>query len=192
MKKDIGSIVALYPIPTTIVGTVIEGRVNWLNVAHIGLIGHDTIMLSVNQTNYSNQGIKKNKTVSVNLVGENMLVETDYVGTVSGKTVDKSHVFDYHMGQLQNVPIIDKSPLVMECEVADIYEYKGRDNFILTVVHTHVEDELLDDKGKIDYQKMKPILFQMPTRQYLRTGDIAAKCWDVGKAYKSVGKAERI
>lgn len=193
MKKNIGPVLALYPTPVTIVGTVIEGKVNWINIAHIGLIGSDTIMLSSLKAHYTNQGIKENMTVSVNLVSEDMLVEADYVGTVSGKSVDKSQVFDYHMGQLQNAPIIEKSPLAMECEVVDIYDRNGYDNFILKVVYTHVEDSMLDDNGKINYEKLKPILFEMPTGAYLRTGDIAAKCWDVGKAYTKPGeKQEKI
>lgn len=183
MKKDIGPVIALYPTPTTIVGTVIEGKVNWLIIAHAGILGHDAIMLSSHKTHYTNQGIKENRTVSVNLVSEDMLAKADYVGTVSGKSVDKSHVFNYHMGQLENVPIIDESPLTMECEVIDIYDRGDYDNFILKVVNTHVENKMLDDNGKIDYEKLKPILFEMPTGTYLKTGDIAAKCWDVGKSY---------
>jgi flavin reductase (DIM6/NTAB) family NADH-FMN oxidoreductase RutF len=177
-------VVGLYPTPTTIVGTVVNGKVNWLDIAHIGIIAHDCIMLSSRKARYSNQGIKENRTASVNMVSEEMLVETDYVGTVSGSTVDKSKVFEYHMGELKNVPIIDKSPLAMECEVVDIYDTPTHDIFILKVIHTHAEESVLDENGKINYQKVKPILFEMPTRTYLRTGETVAKCWEVGKAYK--------
>ncbi|MFT9078548.1 flavin reductase family protein [Ethanoligenens sp.] len=188
MKKDIGPVIALYPTPTTIIGTVIKGKVNWLIVAHVGILGHDAILLSSHKTHYTNQGIKENRTVSVNLVSEDILAKADYVGSVSGESVDKSHVFDYHMGQLKNVPIIDESPLTMECEVVDIYDSEHHDNFIVKVVHTHVEDKMLDGTGKIDYEKLKPILFEMPTGAYLKTGAIAAKCWDISKSYKSKGE----
>ena len=127
MKKNIGSVLALYPTPTTIVGTVIDGKVNWITIAHVGIIGLDSIMLSSRKSHYSNQGIKENKTASVNLVTEDMLVEADYVGIVSGKTNDKSKVFEYHMGELKNVPIIDKSPLTMECELVDVYDTQNYD-----------------------------------------------------------------
>lgn len=183
MKKDIGPVIALYPTPTTIVGTVIENKVNWLIVAHVGIIGHDAILLSSHKAHYTNRGIIENRTASVSLVSEDMLAKADYVGTVSGKSTDKSQVFDYHMGQLKNVPIIEESPLTMECEVVDIYDSEHHNNFILKIVHTHVENKILDDTGKINYEKLKPILFEMPTGTYLKTGDIAAKCWDVGKFY---------
>ncbi|MEI6101341.1 MAG: flavin reductase family protein [Eubacteriales bacterium] len=183
MKKNIGSVVALYPTPTIIAGTVIDGKVNWIHLAHIGIIGLDCIMLSSRKSHYSNRGIKENKTVSVNIVSEEMIVEADYVGIVSGKTVDKSQVFQYHMGELKDAPIIDQSPLAMECEVIDIYDTENYDNFILKVVHTHVEETMLNEKGKINYEKLRPLLFEMPTKSYLRTGEVVAKCWDIGRKY---------
>ena len=30
--------------------------------------------------------------------------------------------------------------------------------------------------GKIDYTKLRPVLFEMPTYQYLRTGDVIGNC----------------
>ena len=183
MKKDIGSVIALYPTPTTVVGTVVRGKVNWIAIAHLGIIGMDTLMISSNKMRYTNQGIREHKKLSINMVSEDMLKETDYVGIVSGKNVDKSKVFEYHMGEL-NVPIIEKSPLTMECEVVDIYDSKNYDNFILKVIHTHVEECYLDENGKIDYNKLKPILFEFPTQRYLKTGEVVGQCWSIGKDYQ--------
>ena len=42
---------------------------------------------------------------------------------------------------------------------------------------------MLDEKDKPDYAKLKPVLFEMPTYRYLRTGDIIADCVKMGKAY---------
>lgn len=182
MKKNIGSVVGLYPTPSTVIGTVVNGTANWANVAHIGIVGLDCIMLSINKVRYTNIGIKENKTVSVNIVSEDMVVAADYVGLVSGHKEDKSEVFAYHMGEL-NTPIIEQSPLVMECELVDIYDTENYDNFILKVVHTHLDEDKLDKNGKIDYKKVSPVLFEMPTKTYLRTGDEIAKCWNVGREY---------
>lgn len=185
MKKNIGSVMGLYPMPSIIIGTVIGDRVNWAHVAHLGIIGMDSVMISLSKSRYTNEGINENRTVSINLVSEDMLIEADYVGTVSGKTVDKSKVFKYHMGELRNAPIIDKSPLSMECEVIDNYETSDYNNFILKIVHTQVEEDKLNENGKIDYEKVRPILFELPTTSYLRTGDVVAKCWNIGKEYKN-------
>ena len=67
----------------------------------------------------------------------------------------------------------------MECNVEDIYKTKGFENFILTITHTYAEEQILNASGKIDYSKLKPILFEMPTYSYLKTGDIVAKCMTI-------------
>lgn len=55
-KKLIGNTLALYPMPLTVVGAEVEGRVNWLVVAHVGIIGHDRILVSMSQSHYTNRG----------------------------------------------------------------------------------------------------------------------------------------
>ena len=79
-----------------------------------------------------------------------MLPKADYVGSVSGATVDKSEVFAYHIGE-NDTPVIDASPLTMECEVVDIYETDGFDNFICAIVNTYAASDVLDSDGKLDY-----------------------------------------
>ena len=88
-KKNLGNLLALYPKPMTVVGAEVEGKVNWLVVGHTGVIGHDRILVSMSKSHYTNQGIKKSKRFSVNLVSREMLPKADYVGSVSGVTVDK-------------------------------------------------------------------------------------------------------
>ena len=38
MKKKIGNQNVLYPTPVTIVGALVNGKVNFLNVAHVGIL----------------------------------------------------------------------------------------------------------------------------------------------------------
>ena len=113
-KKILGNLLALYPKPMTVVGAEVEGKVNWLVVGHTGVIGHDRILVSMSKSHHTNQGIKQSKRLSVNLVNREILPKADYVGSVSGATVDKSEVFAYHIGE-HGTPVIDASPLTMEC-----------------------------------------------------------------------------
>ena len=174
-KKNIGRLLALYPKPMTVIGAEVEGKVNWLVVGHTGIIGHDRILVSMSKQHYSNQGIKKLKKFSINLVSREMLPKADYVGSVSGEMVDKSDVFAYHIGE-NGTPVIDVSPLTMECNVVDIYETEGFDNFICTVVNTYASPDVLGSDGKLDYTRLKPVLFEFPTYSYLATGEVIGKC----------------
>jgi len=179
-KKNIGKLLALYPKPMTVVGAEVEGKVNWLVVGHTGIIGHDRILVSMNNKHYTNQGIRKTKKLSVNLVSRDMLHKAEYVGSVSGTSVDKSRVFDFHWGE-NGTPVIDDSPLTMECDVVDIYETEGFDNFICSIANTYAAQEVLDSNGKLDYTKLKPVLFEFPTYSYLATGEVIGKCLNLDK-----------
>ena len=179
-KKNLGNLLALYPKPMTVVGAEGEGKVNWLVVGHTGVIGHDRILVSMSKSHKTNQGIKKSKRLSVNLVSREMLPKADYVGSVSGATVNKSEVFAYHIGE-NDTPVIDASPLTMECEVVDIYETDGFDNFICAIVNTYAASDVLDSDGKLDYTNLKPVLYEFPTYSYLATGEIIGKCLNPDK-----------
>ena len=146
-KKNIGNLLALYPKPMTVVGAEVGGKVNWLVVGHTGIIGHDRILVSMSKSHHTNQGIKDSKKLSINLVSREMLPKADYVGSVSGALIDKSNVFEYHWGE-NGTPVIDASPLTMECVVVDIYETEGFDNFICSIANTYAAPEVLDDNGK--------------------------------------------
>lgn len=179
-KKNIGKRPALYPMPVTVVGAEVDGKVNWLLVAHTGIIGHDLILVSMSDRHHTNRGIIASKKLSLNLVDRQMLPAADYVGSVSGAHVDKSQAFDYHLGA-NGTPVIDASPLTMELDVVDIYRSDGFDNFICSVANTYAAPELLDEQGRIDYRKLKPVLFEFPTYSYLAAGEVIGKCLKLDK-----------
>ena len=178
-KQNIGSVLALYPKPMTVIGAEVNGKVNW----------HDRILVSMSKSHYTNQGIMESKKLSINLVSREMLPKADYVGSVSGASVDKSTMFEYHWGE-NGTPVIDDSPLTMECDVVDIYETKGFDNFICSIANTYAAPNVLDDKGKLDYTRLKPVLFEFPTYSYLATGEIIGKCLNLDKQPGMCAKEE--
>lgn len=179
-KKNIGNVLALYPKPMTVVGAEVNGKVNWLVVGHTGIIGHDQVLVSMSKKHYTNQGIYKTKKLSINLVNREMLPKADYVGSVTGVEVDKSGAFEYHWGE-NGTPVIDASPLTMECNVEDIYETEGFDNFICSIANTYAAPEVLDSEGKLDYTRLKPVLFEFPTYSYLATGEVIGHCLNLDK-----------
>ena len=182
-KKNIGNLLALYPKPLTVIGAEVDGKVNWLVVGHTGIIGHDRILVSMSDKHYTNQGIRQSKKLkfSINLVSREMLSKADYVGSVSGASVDKSEVFGYHWGE-NGTPVIDASPLTMECDVVDMYKTDGFDNFICSVANTYAAPEVLDADGKPDYTRLKPVLFDFTTYSYIATGEVIGKCLNLDKA----------
>lgn len=102
-------------------------------------------MLSCAKQHYTNQGIRENGTLFVNLVNEAILSQADYV-----------------------------------CSVAD-YDTEGFDNFILKIINTYAEETILNERGKVDFQKLSPVLFDMPNYEYLRTGTVIGSCLKLDK-----------
>lgn len=175
MKQNIGSQLALYPTPVTVIGAMNGGKPTWTLVAHIGIIGHDRVLVSLAAHHFINHMVKNGGKLSINLVSEEILPQVDYAGSVSGETVDKSTLFDYELGA-SGMPMIKKSPLTMECSVVDIYNTPNFESFICTIDNTYVEEHCLDEAGRIDYRVLKPVLFNFPTYEYLKTGDVICKC----------------
>ena len=173
-KENIGSLVALYPKPLTVVGAEVNGKVNWLVVGHTGIIGHNRIILSMNDKHYTNKGIHQTGRLSINLVSREMLPKADYAGSVSGADTDKSTLFAYHIGE-NGAPLIDESPLSMECKVVDKFKTDGFDNFICEVAATYVAKDMLNENGRPDYTRLKPVLFEFPTYSYLATGEVIGR-----------------
>lgn len=183
MKKQIGNALALYPTPLVVVGTMIEGKPNWLLVGHLGIIGHDRVMVSLAKPHYTNQGIKASRALSINIVDEALLPKADYTGCVSGNKQDKSEVFHYQIGEA-GAPLINAAPVSMSCTVEDVYETEGFESFICKIVATYAEESVLTPEGTIDYRALKPVLFEMPTYEYLRTGEMIGKCMSFGTQKK--------
>ncbi len=175
MKKNIGSKLALYPMPITVVGAMNGDQPTWTLVGHLGIVGHDRVLVSLAAPHFINGKIKETKKLSINIVDEDILPQADFVGSVSGNKTDKSKVFSYEVGEA-GAPIITDLPLTLECSVEDIYETPGFESFICTIDNTYVAEEHLDGDGKINYNTLKPVLFEFPTYQYLKTGEVIGKC----------------
>jgi flavin reductase (DIM6/NTAB) family NADH-FMN oxidoreductase RutF len=182
MKKNLGPVNALYPMPTILVGTEVDGKINYITIAHVGIIDMNTLSISISKSHFSNQGIKKNQTLSINFPTVDMVVETDYVGLVSGANTDKSKIFDSFYGILKGAPMIKNAPLVMECEVVKILDMPNYDVFLVKPISTYCDEEVMTG-GQIDFAKINPILFDMPLRKYWSLGEPIADSWAVGKSY---------
>lgn len=154
-KKNIGNVLALYPKPMTVVGAEVEGKVNWLVVGHTGIIGHDRVLVSMSKSHYTNQGIRKSKKLSINLVSREMLPQADYVGSVSGASVNKSGVFKYHWGE-NGTPVIDASPLTMEC---NLETYASREAYEKHIASKHFQKY---KQGTLHMVKSLVLSDQMP------------------------------
>lgn len=184
--QPIGPVNALYPMPTTLVGAIVNGKANFLAVAHVGILNHGTpqyLSIGLAKAHYTNAGIRENRTFSICLPSEDLMVETDYCGIKSGKKVDKSAIFDLFYGELGTAPMISQCPVNMELKLHDVMDFTTHDIFIGELIQTFADEKVLKE-GKIDISKVRPLLFDMASIRYWSLGASLGSCWNAGKALK--------
>ena len=184
--NPIGAVNALYPMPTTLVGATVNDKPNFLAVAHVGILNHGTpqyLSIGLGKVHYSNAGIHENKTFSICLPSEDLMVETDYCGIMTGKKTDKAALFDVFYGETKTAPMIRQCPVNMELKLHDVYDFPTHDIFIGELVQTYADEAVMTD-GKVDITRVLPLLFDMASVKYYRLGPSVGNCWNVGKALK--------
>jgi flavin reductase (DIM6/NTAB) family NADH-FMN oxidoreductase RutF len=180
MKIEVGSKNCLYPLPTTLVGALVEGKPNYLALAHVGIMDHTSVSLGMGKMHYTNSGIMANGTFSINIPSMKLIKKTDYCGLVSGKTQDKASLFTTFFGKLKTAPMIEECAINMECALIKTVDFPNHDVFVGKIVATFCDEDVLTG-GSVDFGKVEPILFVMNDRSYWSLGKKVAKAWDIGK-----------
>ena len=93
MKKNLGAKNCLYPLPVTLVGANVNGKPNYITIAHVGIADPGSVSMGIAKFHYTNAGIKENGTFSINIPSIDMVKVTDHCGLVSGRDSDKSGLF---------------------------------------------------------------------------------------------------
>lgn len=184
--NSIGPVNALYPMPTTLVGVTVNGKPNFLTVAHVGILNHATpqyLSIGLGKVKFSNSGIKENRSFSICLPSEELMVKTDYCGIMTGKNTDKAALFEIFYGELETAPMIRQCPINMELRLYDVLDFPTHDIFIGELIQTYADDGVMTD-GRIDISKLRPLLFDMASRQYWSLGPSIGNCWNAGKSLK--------
>jgi flavin reductase (DIM6/NTAB) family NADH-FMN oxidoreductase RutF len=183
VKIDVN--VCLYPMPVTLVGAIVENRPNFLTVAWVARLNFQPPMIGValGKRHYTNAGIHDNKAFSVNIPGTELIEKTDYCGIVTGKTTDKSKLFDVFYGELSKAPMIRECPLCFECRLVQAVDLPADILFIGEIVSAYAEEGVLT-KGHPDIKKMNSFTLTMPDNSYWSVGEKVGQAWNVGKGVK--------
>ncbi len=184
-KIKIDSNAYVYPMPMTVIGTMVDGRPNYLAAAWVCRVNFAPPMIGIalGKRHHTNKGIREHKEFSVNVPGEDLIKPVDYVGLVSGEKVDKSKVFESFFGQLKHAPMIRSCPLTMECKVVNTVDLPADEFFIGEILGAYSDQRFLTN-GKPDIKKMKPFTLTMPDNGYWSMGEFLGKAWSIGKDFK--------
>jgi flavin reductase (DIM6/NTAB) family NADH-FMN oxidoreductase RutF len=173
------------PWTQTILGTHLEGKVNFMALDWLTRVNYKPPMLGicVNKHNASHAAILDTGEFSVNIPTTDMVEVTDYAGLVSGKRVDKSGLFEVFYGELKAAPMITTCPITIECRVVKTVYLPTNSFFIGEIINILTEDRFLTD-GKPDVKKINPFLLTMPDNRFWSVGECIDKAWNAGKALR--------
>jgi len=188
-KLNLGANAYIYPMPVTLVGAMVEGRANFMAVGWVMRVNRQPPLLAValNKAHYTPEGIRAQRTFSVNFPGADLMEKADYCGLVSGHKVDKSGLFRVFFGELKTAPLIEECPLGLECRVFDVVELPANDLFIGEIVAAYADEDCLTD-GRPDILKINPLVLTMPDNNYWTVGAHAGRAWSAGKKLKETQK----
>ena len=191
-KTEIDKGLFCLPWTQTILGTHLDGRVNFMALDWLTRVNFNPPMLGicVNKQHASHGAILITKEYSVNIPTVDMVEITDYTGLVSGKRVDKSKLFEVFYGELKAAPMIIKCPITMECRVTEVVSLPTNSFFIGEIVSIFSEERFLTD-GKPDVKKINPFLLTMPDNRFWSIGDCVGKAWNAGSVLRDQQKQEK-
>lgn len=151
-----GNLVA--PVPAAMVSCGTMEKPNIITIAWTGNICSGRFpkaYISVRPERYSYGLIRESREFVINLTTAALVRAADFCGVKSGRDVDKFA----HLGLTPlparevSCPIIGESPVSLECRVTDIIPLGIHDMFLADVVAVQVEDQYLDDTGKLRLDK---------------------------------------
>ena len=165
MKRAFKPGTLIYPLPAVMVscGDSAENY-NILTIAWTGTICSDPPMcyISVRPERHSYDIIKRTGEFVINLTTTALARQTDWCGVRSGRDHNKFR----EMGltpvpaQVVKAPLIDESPLNIECRVVDIRPLGSHDMFMAEVVAIDAEESLIDQStGQFQLNHAGPLAY---------------------------------
>jgi len=142
----------IYPLPAALIscGSTPE-EYNMLTLSWMGTICSNPPMcyISVRPERHSYEIIKKSGEFVINLTNEDMAYATDWCGVKSGKDFNKFAEMKLTpiKGEMVNAPIIQESPLCIECKVKEIIPLGSHDMFIANVVNVQADSQYIDPEA---------------------------------------------
>ena len=186
MRKDFGSKPMLYPMPVLIIGTYGEdGTPNAMNAAWGGISDDKELSMCISTGHKTTANILARKAFTVSMATAEQAVACDYVGIESGnKVADKVAKAGWHItkSEFVDAPLIDELPMAVECRLVSYDPETCR--LVGEIVNVSADESVLDENGKIDPDKLRPITFDPVHNTYRVLGEKVANAFQDGAKLK--------
>jgi len=186
MKKNFGAKPYLYPMPVLIIASYDEDNVpNAMNAAWGCIADYNRIAMYLAAEHKTVRNILDRKAFTVSIADADHVVEADYVGIVSGNKVPKKvEKAGWHTTRsaFVDAPVIDELPMALECRLVSFDP--ETELMIGEIVNVCAEESVLNEQGKIDPAKLRPISYDPVNNAYLVLGEKVGNAFKDGAAIK--------
>ncbi len=165
MKQNWKPGTLIYPLPAAMISCGSHpDEYNILTVSWLGTICSNPPMcyISVRPERHSYEIIKRSMEFVINLTTEELARATDWCGVRSGKDYNKFREMGLTPAKatVVSAPVIQESPLCIECRVKEIIPLGSHDMFISDVVNVQADNKYFDaETGKFDMQSARLLAY---------------------------------
>ncbi|MGL4572356.1 MAG: flavin reductase family protein [Clostridium sp.] len=157
-KRDFKGSVVLNPVPVVLISSKNnDGKENVFTVGWAGTVCTRPPMLSISirPERLSYEYIKDSMEFVVNIPHAGMTKQVDFCGVRSGRKVDKIEEMKFTMKKCThiNASYIEECPINIECRVKSVTALGSHDMFVAEVLGSHINEDLIDEKGKIHFEQ---------------------------------------
>ncbi len=181
--KSLGARTIALPLPAWVIAAYdSDGRPNAMTASWTGICCSDPpcVYFSARKSRYTYECVKASGAFTVNIPGVNQVEVTDYLGTVSGRKLDKLRAARLKVAPAEHVdaPCIVGFPLVMECRLVKPIDLGSHTMFIGEISDVKCDESVLGPDGKLAGARLRPFVYS--------TGDSTYYAADaaLGQAYK--------
>lgn len=147
----------LSPVPPVMVTCGTIESPNIITIGWTGIVNTKPPMtyISVRPERYSYDIIKQNGEFAINLTTSKLVKKADFCGVKSGENVDKFGRCGLHAIPAKKIraPLIEESPLSLECVVKQVISLGSHDMFLAEIVGADIDERYIDSKGKLNLQQ---------------------------------------
>jgi len=183
MKKKLGVVNCLYPMPTVLVGATVNGKPNFITIAHVGIVTINAISISSHKDHYTNAGIKANGTFSINIPAEELVKGNRLLRPGERPGQGQGIPVRNVLGVLKTAPMIAGCPICMEVKLLHALDFKTHELFVGEIVETYADESVLTS-GVVELQQGQADAVRHAQPAVLALGAPFAKCWEIGKSLK--------
>lgn len=164
MKKSFKPGTMIYPLPAVLVSCgATPDEYNVMTASWTGTVCSNPPMcyVSIRPERYSYDIIKRTGCFVINLTNKALARAADFCGVRSGRDMDKFKEAGITPGKAEVVaaPIVEESPVSIECKVVDIKPLGSHDMFLAEVVNVIVDAKYIDKDDKLDMAAMNLIAY---------------------------------